>query len=75
VDQKTFFEENWVGTAAVKLFNGADKEVQQEVLRKGPLLGPCPQKELYDRMDRAELKIREKVDSRLLREAEAAEEA
>lgn len=56
-DLQTFVANNWIGTATERVLRAATPELQRKVMQKGPLLGPCPQKELLDRLDRLEPKL------------------
>lgn len=57
-DLQGFIADNWIGTATERVLRGATVEVQKKVMQKGPLLGPCPQKELLFRLERLEAKAK-----------------
>lgn len=65
---KAFVEDNWIGTATEKVLRAVPEDVQEKVMQKGPLLGPCPQKELLERLEKVEAKKRSEEDERLLAE-------
>jgi len=55
---QSFIADNWIGTATERVLRGCPVEVQKKVMQKGPLLGPCPQKELILRLERLEAKAK-----------------
>lgn len=60
-DLQGFIADNWIGTATERVLRGATVEVQKKVMQKGPLLGPCPQKELLLRLERLEAKAKKEA--------------
>jgi len=61
-DARTFLTDNWVSTQAERMFRQAPPDVQLKVMQKGPLLGPCPQRELTERVERAEKQANEAAE-------------
>merc|ERR1719215_2157812 len=61
-DLQRFISDNWIGTATERVLRSANVEVQKKVVHKGPLLGPCPQKELLFRFERMEAKTKKEAE-------------
>merc|ERR1719369_1827850 len=74
-DARTFLTDSWVSTQAERLFRQAPPDVQLKVMQKGPLLGPCPQRELTDRVEKAETRANEAAEKLAEDEAAKTQEA